>query len=805
MLSRFATLAFFALLLLIAARWRAVPVPSTAPEAAPLRADARDTEGALPGPVPVAHATTTTSVASYAAPSITPAPAAIPSAAAPHSAPAPTLPAATSNSAAPGTPHSLADILERAGPLSDPAVRARAVAAMRAWEDEQIAAGEARARELGWPVRVETPDGRVRHVVGLDELGRPLYYVSENTNSAIIGAVDGLHVSPWWLRGEGVTIGLWEGGRPRASHQEFGGRLVLRQSTASLSSHATHVAGTLIASGVSPTARGMAPAGTIDAYDSSSDKSEMTAAGAAAAGEPGKIQLSNHSYGGNAGWESNDDGTWRWYGTTATTTSFDGQFGRYTTSPRDSDALAYALPYYLMFRSGGNHRNDVPPVGATVYLSSSSTDGVAYDPSAHPPGDGAYRGGYDTLRLDSVAKNVITIGSVVDAVTGGQRDLTKAGLNAFSSWGPTDDGRVKPDLVANGNGLFSSDSGSDTAYASKSGTSMASPSACGAAALLVQLYGELFPGGAMRSSTLKALLLHTADDLGDPGPDYRFGWGLLNAQAAANLLQEYAASPSTARLGESQLTTAQTSFTQEFHVTATTPLRVTLCWTDPAGTSTSATDSRVPRLRNNLDLHLVAPDGTIHRPWVMPFVGTWTQASMALPATTGINNTDNVEQVYLAAPTQSGTWRAVVNHQGTLVDGAQHFSLLISGSDAAPAFSFATWATQRGLAGATAHATADPDGDGLVNAVEFVLGSDPLTRDAGTAAPKLVMQDGGLELVCIRAAETVGLAEVVVETSSDLVNWTDHATLSAAQTGTVRIALPAGAMPVFARLRVTLL
>jgi subtilisin family serine protease len=107
-------------------------------------------------------------------------------------------------------------------------------------------------------------------------------------------------------------------------------------------------------------------------------------------------------------------------------------------------------------------------------------------------------------------------------------------MSSFSSWGPTDDGRIKPDLVANGVGLLSSVASNDFSYSSYSGTSMSSPSTAGSLGLLIQHYRATHAGADMRSAALKGLALHTADECGgNPGPDYSFGWGLLNAKRAA--------------------------------------------------------------------------------------------------------------------------------------------------------------------------------------------------------------------------------------------------------------------------------
>lgn len=428
----------------------------------------------------------------------------------------------------------------------------------------------------------------------------------------------------------------------------------------------------------------MAPSVRIDSYDWNSDKTEMTARGATGPGQTDKLYLSNHSYGFVSGWSYVNGGNpfrvWEWNGDGASAAAIDTDFGRYNTYARDSDALAYNAPYFLMFRSAGNDRTENPSPGQSVALSPGGTTVVAYDPAVHPAGDAAYRAGFETIGFDALAKNVITIGSVTDAVLGGARSPSRANISAFSSWGPTDDGRIKPDLVANGDGVYSTLNSSDYAYGTLSGTSMATPNAAGTAALLVQDYARLFGGGAMRSATLKALLIHTADDCGHPGPDYKFGWGLLNGQAAADLLRDHADHPLKKRLAEDQLGTGRTTVVHDFVWDGVSPIQATLAWTDPAGTATTSSDLRTPRLRNNLDLRIVAPDGTEFMPFVMPFVGLWTPAAMDLPATTGHNTTDNIEQVRLPNPTTPGVYRAVVTFTGTLTNNLQPYSLLLTGA-----------------------------------------------------------------------------------------------------------------------------
>jgi hypothetical protein len=579
----------------------------------------------------------------------------------------------------------VADILEEIGDLSAPGARERATERIRQVEERRRALARDEARRRGLPLRIESPDGRVQELAGFEN-GRPVYFTTHNTHAAISTGANLLRLAPYSLDGAGLTIGMWDGGAGRASHQEFasGSRLVVRDGAAVID-HATHVAGTLAAAGVSASARGMATAARVDSYDWNQDKSEMTARAAASPNEAGALLLSNHSYGYISGWNRvNGAGsparTWEWWGDGTSASGYEHDFGRYNSFARDSDAIAHSAPYFLMFRSAGNEGTDNPANGAAVALSPGSSTVVSYNASVHPPGDGGYRGGFETIGFDAVAKNVVTVGSVTDAVLNGVRNPSVAALNDFSSRGPTDDGRIKPDLVANGDRLRSSLGSSNTAYGELSGTSMSSPNAAGTAALLAQEYARLFPGGAMRSSTLRGLLIHTADDLGHPGPDYRFGWGLVNGVAAADLVRDHAANPLKARLREDLLNSSNPTRSLEFVWDGVSPIRVTLAWTDPAGAATNTNDLRTPRLVNNLDLRVVGPDGSEHLPWTMPFVGAWTQAAMDQPATRGLNHTDNVERVDIPSPGAPGVYRCVVSHRGALANNQQHYSLLVSGS-----------------------------------------------------------------------------------------------------------------------------
>jgi subtilisin family serine protease len=565
--------------------------------------------------------------------------------------------------------------------LSNPAERERVVAAMRAAQENGRLATQARAEQLGLTWRIERSDGTVMELVNFQD-GRPLYRTTHNANAAISSGAAALWPnSTYSVDGDTVTVGIWDAGLVRSTHQELAGRTTAKD-VGTIDSHATHVGGTLIASGVVASARGMAPAARLDSYEWTDDFTEMTARGSSYPGEPGTLLLSNHSYGFVAGWGWT--GTrYKWFGPGTDRLAIEPAFGRYGTYTRDLDALVYGLPYYLPFWAAGNDRDNNPSTGSSVEI---GTAVVSYDANLHPPGDGRYKNnGFDTISHYALAKNVVTVGAVNDAVNAGQRDLQRATMSAFSSWGATDDGRIKPDLVANGVGVESTESSGDTAYGSKTGTSMAAPSAAGSAALLQALFHARFPGQYLRASALKALLIHTADDLGNPGPDYSFGWGLINVKSAADLIESHAANPARQILSDGRVTANAKVVTRSFQWDGVSPIKATLAWTDPAGSATATGESRVARLVHDLDLLIIGPDGALFRPWVMPHVGDWSPTSLTLPATRGRNSTDNVEQVVIASPSAPGVYQVEVKLYNSLAAGLgeQAFSLIISGADAA--------------------------------------------------------------------------------------------------------------------------
>ncbi|WP_193214814.1 MBG domain-containing protein [Luteolibacter marinus] len=660
---------------------------------------------------------------------------------------------------------SLADLLARPGTnLSDPDSRTGVVRSIQEITARRRDAARQRALGLGLPLRITRPNGVIEEITAF-EGDTPLYFTTQNANAAISTGAN-LTRSTYAADGAGITIGIWDGGSARSTHQEFGGRVNVMDGAGSVD-HATHVGGTLAAAGVISSAKGMAPAATLDSYDWNSDVAEMTSRAATGANQPGKLYLSNHSYSYISGWNYVNNGSrvWEWWGNGTTSAGSEQDFGRYNTYTRDQDALAYSAPYYLIFRSAGNERTDNPVAGEKVALSPGSPSTVNFDPALHPGGDGQYRGGYDCIGFEALAKNVITVGSASDAVTGGLRDPSKANVSSFSSWGPTDDGRIKPDVVANGEAVYSPVNANNSAYASYYGTSMATPNAAGSAALLIDLYGTLFPSQAMRASTLKGLLIHTADDRGIAGPDYSYGWGMVNAKAAADLISDHAGQPEKQRITEDSVSTSITTRTFPFVWDGTSPIRATLTWTDPAGTATSTSDLRSARLVNNLQLKLVEPGGAEHLPYVMPFVGNWSQGSMSSAAVTGINNTDNVEQVWLSAPSVAGTYQAVVSYSGSLTNGQQVFSLLLDGSAAVEPpplpLAISSISPESAFAGPV---TIDLTGDGFETDTAVKMSR---TGQADVPATSVVLTGGKLRCQFDLSAAAPGTWDVVATNPDD--------------------------------------
>lgn len=520
------------------------------------------------------------------------------------------------------------------------------------------------------PIQEVLPDGRVRLLVRILENNHPLYLMSDNTASATSIATDKVHTGElgFTLDGDGYIVGEWDGGSILASHEALTGR-VTNNNTSSVSSHSTHVCGTMIGNGTGDaSAKGMAPKATVQGWDFTDDNVEMAAR---AASDP--LLVSNHSYGSVSGWSYQQGLAPVWFGDPTVSTVEDFKFGWYNADAQDYDRIANETPYYLIFKSAGNDRGDFADLGLTGVGGGFPV--AAADGTGASPGDG-----YDCVSTFGTAKNIMTVGAVED-VAGGYSGPSSVVMSSFSGWGPVDDGRIKPDIVTNGVGLNSPDSGGDDDYGSKSGTSMATPSAAGSAILLQEHWNETrgsTPEDFMLSSTLKALIINTADDAGNPGPDYSFGWGLMNTARAAQLISKDLLLDD--HIIEETLVDGGT-FTKDICVGGNEPLKITMTWNDPFHptifSGSAALDNPTPRLVNDLDMRLEDANGNVYMPWVL------NKDVPSDNATTGDNVVDNTEQIYIEA-VPPGEYTLTITHKGTLAE-AQVFSLIASGINNADA------------------------------------------------------------------------------------------------------------------------
>ncbi len=444
-------------------------------------------------------------------------------------------------------------------------------------------------------------------------------------NRALVGA-DIAQAPPYNLSGAGVTVLVYDAGSALASHVDFGGRLTVRDESP-LYDHSTHVAGTIGGSGAASGGmnRGMAPGVQLESYGFEqvgglspgflyTDPGDLEADYAAAIGAHG-ANLANNSIGSNVAANSFPC---EWEGNYGLTSALIDSIAR--------GSLGASIP---IIWAAGNERQ--PPFRC----------GAMFNTIAPPAG----------------SKNAICVGAV---------NSNDESMTPFSSWGPTDDGRIKPDVCAPGcqvggdNGVTSCSAAGDTAYSVLCGTSMAAPTVTGVAALLLEDYRAKNPGlSDFSNSMLKAVLVHTAVDLGNAGPDYKFGYGSVRVIPAIEFL----------RGGEFLERTLDQSETFQAVVRidpGESPLKVTLAWDDvPASLNVVTT------LVNDLDLRVYDPSGAAYFPWTLN-----PAAPAAAAVQTQPDHTNNVEQIVINAPTP-GIYRIEVA-AFQVPQGPQTFSLCAS-------------------------------------------------------------------------------------------------------------------------------
>lgn len=541
---------------------------------------------------------------------------------------------------------------------------------------ENVLKKEAASREL----RVQTylkkhptlkrtfvKNGSFYFLQDVDADGSPIYInTKSNVESGTLIKANQLYMGGTLgtnINGQNMVVGVWDGGQVRATHELLSGKVAMQPGqtldgsetkdgvkTYGGNDHQTHVSGTIVGKDIAnqPSARGIAYGATALNYDFNDAFNEMI---------PFASQgylISNHSYG-----SSNDTSVPIW------------KFGAYEKEAQRWDSLTNVNSYYLPFAAAGNEQT----------------------------GDFGNRqkGGYDLMTRFSASKNVMTIGAV---------NADKS-MSSYSNWGPTDDGRVKPDIVARGTGINSSvfanpttNIPSDNSYSgivNSDGTSYSSPAAAAGALLLQQYHNSLYQN-YMKAATLKAIMLGTAEDLEPIGPDNKFGWGLLDVEKAARAIKykSAAGNPTAQTVTDGTSKGAyieeitynipnnnSTELIRNVYASGCEPLIASIAWTDDEGpeqVEAEQVDPTTSRLVHNFDF-------VVRNTTTGDDVRAWKPSTMAnrtAPATFETNwfdgNGNNYKQVKINNPVAGQQYAIIVRKSTASPATLKPFSLVVTGT-----------------------------------------------------------------------------------------------------------------------------
>ena len=255
------------------------------------------------------------------------------------------------------------------------------------------------------------------------------------------------------------------------------------------------------------------------------------------------------------------------------------------------------------------------------------------------------------------AKNVITVGGIED----------DGEIIFFSSRGPTQDGRIAPTFVLPGRDIRTVCSANE--YCTDLGTSFSGPGLAGISTLITEEYSKTY-GTALSAADLKVLFATTATDLGNRGPDYQYGFGLINTQSITSTFPNL----SSGSVDHDDTETITINVTESL---ASQELNIVLAWHDKRSSSGTFPDftagdlsqalTTTIALVNDLDLTVTAPDGSIHHPYLLD------PQNPSVSATTGVDDLNVIEQIIIESP-QVGDWIVTVNG-AAVPKGPQSYSI----------------------------------------------------------------------------------------------------------------------------------
>ncbi|MCW3161188.1 S8 family peptidase [Chryseobacterium oryctis] len=556
------------------------------------------------------------------------------------------------------------------------------------------------------------------NLVGFNPDGRPIFLQAEdmdqikNSNSDHLqnGTITGLTGS---FNGENIKFTVFDGGRAFAGHVFFNNipnRITNKEaSTMNYSAHATSVAGFIGSKAYTQTVtftngttrtinfQGIAKNSLIDSYAFATttlpgNTSTSTVFEKIVIAQP---KISNHSYGTNQGWDVktvNGVNAWVWNGAFGSpNTSYDLQ-GTYYTNDQNYDRIVYTNPSYIIVKSSGNYFGYGPDYPGTstfpkYYTDNSTGAQVQFAATDTLPTTNCSLG-YDCIGPGSLAKNIIVVGATDRITTNDGRYTTVSDVvhSDYSSAGPRDDGGIKPDITAVGTSVGSASTAEDLVGSQSltvgDGTSYSAPVVTGVIGLWTQINKQLFNNAELNAASAKTLMIHSAAEAGNVGPDPLFGWGFIDAKKGAEIL--VGKSNNTLIFSDETLNNGANN-KKTIVASGTEPIKVTISWIDPEYKVTSNLwsnlyNNRNSRLVNDLDLRVIDNEtGTVYLPWKL-------NATNPNVAVKGDNTVDNVEQVVVDNPVAGRTYRIEVTHKGTLVNNAtspvttpQNYSIIATG------------------------------------------------------------------------------------------------------------------------------